>query len=482
VPDDLKMLIGGEWVNSASGATFEATSPSTGEVIARVAEGAREDAQRAIAAANAAWRDWASRSAFERAAAMRRMAEIVRERRDDLARTLSLDQGKPLRAEAHDEVEELIAYLEMASADATRMEGLIPPSVDAGKRVLVYRVPRGVVGVISPWNWPYTMPGELLAPALAYGNAVVWVPAPSTSVCAVKLAECIADAGLPPGVFNMVTGAGPVVGDEIAANPGTHAVGFIGSIATGHRVAERAAGKELLLEMGGNGPLVILEDADLGAAVAGTLTASFLNAGQSCTAGERILVHESVHDEYLAKLRAAIDGEIHLGDPFDDATTMGPLNNPPVANKTEQHVADAVDRGAEVVVGGKRAPHLGSELFFEATVVDGVTDEMAIAREETFGPVVPVSTITSEEEAVRIVNGSPYGLLSAVFTRDLRRGLRYAEAVRAGWVNVNEGTNYWESHLPFGGAAGSASGVGRVGGRFSMERLTELKTVVVDLA
>lgn len=482
MPDDPKMLIGGEWIDSASGATFEATSPSTGEVIARVPEGGREDAQRAIAAANAAWRDWASRSAFERGAAMRRMAEIVRERRDDLAGTLSLDQGKPLRAEANDEVEELIAYFEMASADATRIEGLIPPSVDAGNRVLVYRVPRGVVGVISPWNWPYTMPGELLAPALAYGNAVVWVPAPSTSVCAAKLAECIQDAGIPSGVFNMVTGPGPVVGDEIAANQGTHALGFIGSIATGHRVAERAAGKELLLEMGGNGPLVILDDADLDAAVAGTLTACFLNAGQSCTAGERILVHASVHDAYLAKLRAAIEGEIRLGDPFDEATTMGPLNNPPVADKTEQHVADAVDRGAEVVVGGKRAPHLGSELFFEATVVDGVTEEMAIAREETFGPVVPVSTIRSEEEAVRIVNGSPYGLLSAVFTRDLRRGLRYAEAVRAGWVNVNEGTNYWESHLPFGGAAGSASGVGRVGGRFSMERLTELKTVVVNLA
>jgi acyl-CoA reductase-like NAD-dependent aldehyde dehydrogenase len=480
--DDLKLLIGGEWVDSASGATFEATSPSTGEVIARVPQGGREDAQRAIATANDAWRGWASRSAFERAAAMRRMAEIVLERRDDLARTLSLDQGKPLRAEANDEVEELIAYFEMASADATRIEGLIPPSVDAGKRVLVYRVPRGVVGVISPWNWPYTMPGELLAPALACGNAVVWVPAPSTSVCAVKLAECIEDAGLPPGVFNVITGPGPVVGDEIAVNPGTHAVGFIGSIATGHRVAERAAGKELLLEMGGNGPLVIMEDADLDAAVAGTLTACFLNAGQSCTAGERILIHESVHDEYLTKLRAAIDGEIHLGDPFNEATTMGPLNNPPVADKTEQHVADAMDAGAEVLVGGKRAPHLGSELFFEATVVDGVTDEMAIAREETFGPVVPVSTIRSEEEAVRIVNASPYGLLSAVFTRDLRRGLRYAEAVRAGWVNVNEGTNYWESHLPFGGAAGSASGVGRVGGRFSMERLTELKTVVVNLA
>jgi acyl-CoA reductase-like NAD-dependent aldehyde dehydrogenase len=480
--EELGMFVGGEWSGSASGATFEATSPSTGEAIARIPEGTPEDAQRAIAAANEARREWASRSAFDRAAGMRRIADIVRDRRDDLARTLSTDQGKPLRAEAHDEVEELIAYFEMAAADAERMEGFLPPSVDAGKRVLVYRVPRGVAAVISPWNWPYTMPGEILAPALAYGNAVVWVPAPSTSVCAVRLAGCVADADLPQGVFNMVTGPGPVVGDEIAANPGTHAVGFIGSIATGHKVAERAAGKELLLEMGGNGPLVILEDADLDAAVEGTLTACFLNAGQSCTAGERILVHEAVHDAYLEKLRAAIDREIRLGDPFDDQTTMGPLNNAAVADKTEAHVADAVDRGADVLVGGKRAPHLGSELFFEPTVVDGVTDEMAIAREETFGPVVPVSTIRSEEEAASIVNGSPYGLLSAVFTRDLRRGLRYAEAVRTGWVNVNEGTNYWESHLPFGGAAGSASGVGRVGGRFSMERLTELKTVVVSLA
>ncbi len=481
MPEELKMFVGGAGIPSESGATFEATSPSTGDAIALVPEGTREDARRAIAAANEARRDWAARSAFERAAAMERIAAIIRERRDDLGRTLALDQGKPLRAEAHDEVEELVAYFEMAAADATRMDGLIPPSVDAGKRVLVYRVPRGVVAVISPWNWPYTMPGEILAPALAYGNAVVWVPAPSTSVCAVKLAECIAAADLPAGVFNVVTGPGAVVGDEIASNPGTHAVGFIGSIATGHRVAERAAGKELLLEMGGNGPLVILEDADVDAAVAGTLTACFLNAGQSCTAGERILVHETVHDEYVAALRAAIEREIRLGDPFDDATTMGPLNNPQVADKTEAHVADAEDRGAQVVVGGKRAPHLGTELFFEATVIDGVTEEMAIAREETFGPVVPISVIRSEDEAIRIVNGSPYGLLSAVFTRDLRRGLRYAEAVRTGWVNVNEGTNYWESHLPFGGAAGSASGVGRVGGRFSMERLTELKTVVVSL-
>jgi acyl-CoA reductase-like NAD-dependent aldehyde dehydrogenase len=479
--DELRMFIGGGWVASEGGATFEATSPSTGEVIATLPEGTRGDARRAIDAARTAWPAWSRLSAFDRADAMRRVGEAIDARRDELARTLALDQGKPLRAEAYDEVEELIAYFEMAAADATRMEGLLPPSIDAGKRVLVQRVSRGVAAVISPWNWPYTMPGEILAPAIAFGNTVVWAPAPTTSVCAVAFAECLAAADLPPGVVNMVTGPGPVVGDEIAANPGTDTVGFIGSIATGRRVAERAAGKELLLEMGGNGPLVVLADADLDAAVGATLTAAFLNAGQSCTAGERILVHRDVHDDYLGRLTDAVSQRVRLGDPFDDATTMGPLNNEQVAEKTERHVSEAAGRGANVLLGGSRAPAKGSDLFFEATVVDGVTEEMEIARDETFGPVVPVTAIGSEQDAVRIVNDSPYGLLSAVFTADLRRGLAYAEAVRTGWVNINDGTNYWESHLPFGGRAGSRSGVGRVGGRFSMDRLTELKTVVVNL-
>jgi succinate-semialdehyde dehydrogenase/glutarate-semialdehyde dehydrogenase len=325
------------------------------------------------------------------------------------------------------------------------------------------------------------MPGEIVAPALASGNTVVLAPAPTTSVCAVALAEVIAEADLPPGTFNLVTGPGAVVGDQVASNPGVSSVGFIGSIATGHRVAERAAGKELLLEMGGNGPLVVLEDADLDAAVEATLSACFLNAGQSCTAGERVLVQQAVHDDYVSRLTAAIAERIKLGDPFDEETTMGPLNNAPVADKTERHVSDAAELGASIVTGGKRAPQFGSDLFFEATVVDGVTEKMEIAREETFGPVVPVQTIRHEDEAIALVDGSPYGLLSAIFTADIGRGLRFAERVRTGWVNVNEGTNYWESHLPFGGRAGSASGVGRVGGRFSMERLTELKTIVVHL-
>ncbi|TML87883.1 MAG: aldehyde dehydrogenase [Actinobacteria bacterium] len=475
------MHIGGRWVESESGVRTEATSPATGESIGSVPEGTREDARRAIAAANAAARDWAARSAFERAAAMNRVADLVEERRDELARTLTLDQGKPLHAEAYGEVDELVEYWRMAAADATRLEGSLPPSVDASKRVLAYRVPRGVVGLITPWNWPYTMPAELLAPALASGNAVVWVPAPSTSMCAVALAECIVDAGLPAGVFNMITGPGPVVGDEVAGSPGTHAIGFIGSIASGTTVAQRGAGKAVLLEMGGNGPMVVLDDADVAAAADASIAAAFLCAGQSCTAGERFLVHEAVHDEFVERLRAVVAEKVKLGDPFDEATTMGPINNEPNAAKMDRHVADAVERGAVTVAGGSRAQGFPTNLYWEPTVLDRVTDEMEVAREETFGPVVPISSIRSDDEALHLVNESPYGLLVAVWTRDLRRGLRFAEETRAGWVNVNESTNYWESHLPFGGRAGSQSGVGRVGGRYPMETFTEPKTVILSL-
>jgi succinate-semialdehyde dehydrogenase/glutarate-semialdehyde dehydrogenase len=475
------MLIAGGWVDSESGERSPAESPATGEEIGTVPQGTRGDARRAIAAANDAAPAWAAVSAFERTAALERVAELVEDRRDALARALTLDQGKPLVAEAFDEVDELAVYWRQAAADATRVEGSLPPSVDSGKRVLVYRVPRGVVGVITPWNWPYTMAAEVVAPALAAGNAVVWAPASTTSVCSIALAECVADAGLPAGVFNLVTGPGSVVGDEIAASPGTQAVAFIGSTETGHRVAERAAGKALLLEMGGNGPFVVLDDADVEAAAAASLPAAFLCAGQSCTAGERFLVHERVHGEFVAALSAGIAREIRLGDPFDEATTMGPLNNEATAAKTDLHVEDAVARGARLVLGGERAGGFPTRLYYQATVLDGVTEEMAVAREETFGPVVPITRIRSDEEALEIANSSPYGLLTAVWTRDLSRGLRFAEGVRAGWVNVNESTNYWESHLPFGGRAGSRSGVGRVGGRFPFDVFTEPKTVVVSV-
>ncbi len=476
------MFIDGAWCAAASGENFEATNPASGAVIAIVAKGGREDIRRAVAAAMAARRPWAARSAFDRAAALERVATLIESRRDELAQALTLDQGKPLMAEAYGEVDELLVYFRMAAADATRLDGLMPPSIDPNKRVLVYRVPMGVVGIVTPWNWPYTMPAEMIAPALAGGNTVVWNPARLTSYCSTVLASCLADADLPPGVFNLVTGPGSEVGDELAGHPDVAAVGFIGSTATGRAIAERAIGKELLLEMGGNGPLVILADADIDAAVTATLTACFLNAGQSCTAGEWILVDGKIHDSYLERLTAALARETHLGDPLDPRTTMGPLNNEATAAKTERHVAQALAAGAVIVSGGARSPELGSPLFFQPTVLTGVKRQMEIAREETFGPVAPITRIDGIEEAIGIVNASAFGLLNAIFTRDLRAGLHFAESVRAGWVNINEGTNYWESHLPFGGRAGSQSGMGRVGGRFSIERLTEMKTVVMNLA
>lgn len=472
------MFVDGRWTSSLTGETFAADSPATGEELGRVPQGDRDDAQLAIAAANRAADRWARATAFERAAALHRVADVVERRRDALARTLTLDQGKPI-AEAHDEVEELVQYWRNAAEDGKRLEGRLPNSSSPGKRVLLVRRPRGVIGVITPWNWPYTMPAELIAPALASGNTVVWTPASTTAIAAIALAECVVEADLPPGVFNLVTGPGSRVGDEIARNPGTHGVGFIGSTETGRKVAEAAAGKAAVLELGGNGPIVVMDDADLDLAAEATVTACFLCAGQSCTAGERLLVHRDVREEFVARLARLVAERAVLGDPLDERTTMGPLNNDDVARKMDEHVADALARGANVVSGGARAEGFPTTLYWQATVLDNVPSESLVAREETFGPIAPVVAVDSLEHAIELTNASPYGLLSAIFTRDLATGLRFADAARTGWVNVNESSNYWETHLPFGGRAGTASGIGRVGGAAPMESFTELQTVVL---
>src|SRR3954471_9377846 len=451
------MFVDGAWTGALSGETFTADSPATGETIAEVPRGSREDAQRAIDAANRASGAWSRATAFERAAAMHRVADAVEERREELVHTLTLDQGKPLR-ESRDEVEELVQYWRNAAEDGKRLEGRLANSITPGKKVLLFRRPRGVIGVITPWNWPYTMPAELIAPALACGNTVVWTHASSTAVAAVALAECVVEADLPAGVFNLVTGPGSVVGDEIARNPGTHGIGFIGSTETGRKVAEAAAGKAAVLELGGNGPVVVMDDADLDLAAEAAVTACFLCAGQSCTAGERLLVHRAVRQEYVALLREKAR-RVVLGDPFAEGTTMGPLNNEGVAEKMDEHVADALERGAEIVHGGERAGGFPTPLYWQATVLDGVPSDSRVATEETFGPVAPVVEIGSLDEAISLANASPYGLLSAIFTRDLAAGLRYADEVKTGWVNINDSSNYWEAHLPFGGRSGTASGI-----------------------
>jgi succinate-semialdehyde dehydrogenase/glutarate-semialdehyde dehydrogenase len=259
----------------------------------------------------------------------------------------------------------------------------------------------------------------------------------------------------------------------------TAAVGFIGSTETGLTIARRAAGKRLLLEMGGNGPLVVLDDADLDAAADAAITGCFLCAGQSCTAGERILAHRAIREEFVARLASRTAAQIKLGDPFDPETTLGPLNNEGVAAKMDAHVGDATGRGARVIAGGARDGGRATSLYWPATILDGVPADALAATEETFGPIAPVVEIDSLEHAIELTNSSPYGLLAAIFTRDLQKGLKYADEARTGLVNINETTNYWENHLPFGGRAGTASGVGRVGGRYAMETLTELQTVVI---
>jgi acyl-CoA reductase-like NAD-dependent aldehyde dehydrogenase len=473
-----RMFVDGEWCDAAGGATVEATSPATGESLGPVAEGDREDARRAIAAANAAFPSWAARTGFERGALLHRVADACERRADELARVLTLDQGKPLKAEAEGEVGELIEFFRMAAEDGKRLTGTIPESAAPGRRVLLLRRPLGVLGMITPWNWPYTMPAEVLAPALACGNCVVWTPAPSTAVCSGVLAECVAEADFPPGVFNMVLGPGPEVGDELAANPGTRAVAFTGSTETGLTVARRAAGKAQLLEMGGNGPFVVMADADLPAAAEAARVGAFLGAGQSCSAAERLLVHEDVKDEFVELLAAQVAQEVRLGDPFDDATTLGPVNNEPGAAKMDLHVADAVERGATLVTGGSRADNFPTALYWQPTVLDDVPPDSIAVTAETFGPIAPIVSIGSLEQAVEQTNSQSYGLMAAIFTADLAAGMRYADSVHMGLVNINETTNYWEPHLPWGGRARSESGIGRVGGAHPMETLTELQTVL----
>ncbi len=475
-----KMFVGGEWVDSESGHHFDATSPATGAVIAQVPEGTRADARRAVEAAHAARAAVAGLKGFERSRRLHRIADAIQRRREDLARILTLDQGKPLVAEAYGEVDEAVEYFRIAAEDLKRLEGSVMPSASPSKLVFTRRVPRGVYGVITPWNWPLTMACELIAPAIAGGNTVVWTPAPSTSVISVALMECIAEADLPPGAVNLVTGPGAEVGDEVAGHPLVDGVGFIGSTVTGASVARRAAGKHVMLELGGNGPMIVFGDASIERAVEGAIVGCYLCAGQSCTASERILVEESAHDEFVAQLERAVK-KLRLGDPFEPDTTLGPLNNEGVATKMDNHIADAVGAGAKVVLGGKRAAGFPTRLYYEATILDGVKPDMLVSREETFGPIAPVIEFRGEAEALAIANDSPYGLLGAVYTRDLSRALRMADKLETGWVNVNESSNYWESHLPFGGRAGKRSGIGRVGGHLALEQMTDLKTVVIEI-
>lgn len=480
-PKNLTMYIGGNWVESEDGKTFEAYNPATNQVIATLPEGTRNDAQQAVAAANENKHKIANMSVWDRSRLCRRIADMMEQRKEELAHVLTEDQGKPYYTEALPEVEFAIHGFQNAAEQVKWLETSVIPVENPNKRVFSFRQPRGVYAVITPWNFPINIPVEYLAPGLAAGNAIVWVPAPTTSVCAVKLMECLEEAGVPAGVVNLVTGPGPVVGDEIVAHPGTDAIGFTGSPQTGKHIAQRAAGKPLLLELGGNGPTIILDDAHLELAGAAVASGCFFNAGQVCSATERILVQRRAHDELAERLVSAAQA-VRLGNPFDQATTMGPLNNQPTVEKMNRHLADGLERGATILVGGGRAEGLGSDLFYSPTVIDNITADSLLNNEESFGPVAPLMTFDSYEEALSIALNNNYGLISAIFTSNIKNAFYFAERVRTGIVNINDSSNYWESHIPFGGVSGTDSGIGRLGGKHTLMAMSDLRTISLDVS
>jgi len=472
-------FIDGQWVGDPAGEVKPVRSPIDGSQIGEMVWSTRRAAQDAIAAARAAQAGWRRVSVWDRAAAMRRIGEAIAARRAELAALLTLEQGKPY-AEAHFEVGKSVDGFNLAADLVKYLEGSTIPTEDPTKRVMTFYRPRGVYAVVTPWNFPVNIPVEYIAPGLAAGNAIVWTPAPTTSLVAVALMRAIQEVDLPPGVLNLVTGAGAVVGDEIVSNPGTDAVGFTGSAATGRQIAVRAAGKPQLMELGGNGPVVILDDADLDRAAKATASGCFVNAGQVCSSSERILVQRKVYDEFAERMAAEARAVV-LGDPRRDGVTMGPLNNAGVAGKVADHVADALGRGARAIAGGQRAPDRPTDLYFEPTVLTGVSRDALLNTEETFGPVAPLICFDTDEQAFEIAADNRYGLVSSVFTQDIDRSFRYIEEMPTGIVNINDTSNYWELHIPFGGMSGKDSGSGRVGGRHALMAMCDLKTATFSV-
>jgi succinate-semialdehyde dehydrogenase/glutarate-semialdehyde dehydrogenase len=475
----LQNFISGEWVDSTGESAREIASPVTGEKLAEAPNASQDDLDRAVASARAAQPRWAALSAWERARICHAIADLIDERREDFARELALEQGKPYQAEALPDIDETAENFRIAAEDVKRMESAIVPSQDVNKRILTFRVANGVYGCITPWNFPTLIPVELIAPGIAAGNTIVMKPSEWTPIAMANFVQIMADAGLPEGVVNVIYGAGEV-GGKLVTHPGIDCIGFIGSHTTAEKIVKAAGLKRSIMEASGNGPVIVCADADLEAAAKGAVFGGFFCAGQVCCATERVLVDERVHDDFMAAVLEEARGW-KLGDPFDDATLVGPMNNEPTAKKMDAHLEDAVGKGAEIVLGGARDSGRPTGLYYQPTVVDNVGVDTLINRDETFGPIVPVIRVRDDDEAIAVANDSYLGLQSAVYTRSLKRAFRYIDVLRTGNVVVNDSTDYWEAHEPFGGASGTRTGWGRIGGRYTMLDMTDLKTVVIDV-
>jgi succinate-semialdehyde dehydrogenase/glutarate-semialdehyde dehydrogenase len=462
--------IDGAWVEARSGAAVDVDNPATGQVIGVVPRLGASETRTAIDAANRAWPAWRSKTARERAAVMRRWFDVMMASQEDLARLMTLEQGKPL-AESRGEVTYAALFLEWFGEEAKRVYGDTIPSPMHDKRIVVIKQPVGVVGCITPWNFPLAMITRKAGPAIAAGCTVVLKPAMQTPFSALALAELAERAGLPKGVLNIVTGPAEVIGGELTSNPAVRKLSFTGSTAVGKLLMEQCARtvKKISLELGGNAPFIVFDDADIDAAVEGAIASKYRNTGQTCVCANRIYVQESVYDEFSRKLSGAV-ASLRPGPGLEEGVTQGPLIDDRAVAKVEEHVADAVAKGAQVVAGGKR--HALGGRFFEPTVLTGVTGSMLVAQEETFGPVAPLFRFTTEEEAIALANNTPFGLAGYFYGRDIGRVWRVAEALETGMVGVNTGIISTEV-APFGGV--KESGLGREGSKYGIEEFLEVK-------
>jgi succinate-semialdehyde dehydrogenase/glutarate-semialdehyde dehydrogenase len=465
-----RCYIDGAWVDAKDGATIEVTNPATGSVIGTVPSMGTEDTRHAIAAADAAWPGWRAMTGKERANLLRKWYELIMRNQEDLAVLMTSEQGKPL-AESRGEIAYGASFIEWFAEEAKRVYGDVMPHPLHGRRIVVLKQPIGVVAAITPWNFPAAMITRKCAPALAAGCTVVCKPASQTPYTALALAELAEQAGIPKGVFNVITGQASVIGKELTTNPTVRKLGFTGSTEVGKLLMAQCAGtvKKVSLELGGNAPFMVFDDADLDAAVVGAMASKYRNTGQTCVCANRLLVQDSVYDAFAAKLADAA-GKLKVGNGLEEGVQQGPLIDMRAVEKVESHIADATKKGAKVVVGGTR--HALGGTFFQPTVLANVTPDMAVANEETFGPVAPLFRFKDEDEAIRLANDTEFGLAAYFYSRDIGRIWRVSEALEYGIVGINEGIISNEV-APFGGM--KESGIGREGSKYGIEEFLEIK-------
>ncbi|MDH3474465.1 MAG: NADP-dependent succinate-semialdehyde dehydrogenase [Rhodospirillales bacterium] len=462
--------VDGAWIDADSGAEIEVTNPANNQVLGHIPKLGADETRRAIEAAERAWPAWRAKTAKERANLLRNWFNLMLENQEDLAVLMTLEQGKPL-AEAMGEIVYGASFVEWFAEEAKRVYGDTIPQHQADKRIVVIKQPVGVVAAITPWNFPNAMITRKCAPALAAGCPVVIKPATYTPYSALALAELAERAGIPAGVINIVTGSAKEIGGELTSNPTVRKLSFTGSTEIGKILMEQCAAtvKKVSMELGGNAPFLVFDDADLDAAVEGAMMSKFRNTGQTCVCANRILVQDGVYDAFAAKLTEAVKG-LKVGFGLDEGVSQGPLIDLAALAKVEEHVSDAVEKGAKVALGGARHELGGS--FYEPTVLTGVTTDMKVTREETFGPVAPLFRFSTEEEAIAMANDTPFGLAAYFYARDLGRVWRVGEGLETGIVGINTGIISTEV-APFGGV--KESGVGREGSHYGIDEFLEVK-------